>query len=242
MRARSSASSPRRPSPSSAARKQFISRVSPAATRLFIACVQVLCLASAAVTGTVPAVRRAMTLDSSDDTWGNEMAYFQMKGTNSCLGVKNHNKATVGSPLVIYTCDSKHIGQEFLYEQTNDMGHIKYQTTAGDWLCVTAWGTDDDTAPTPPAATAGKRFVLKTCGSPTWDSQNILYYHAPEYNANLKMAQNNFEGNLCLAATGSANEDVIETKVCNGDDPMQAWGLDIIEALPQHLDDEYGGH
>ena len=137
MRARSSASSPRRPSPSSAARKQFISRVSPAATRLFIACVQVLCLASAAVTGTVPAVRRAMTLDSSDDTWGNEMAYFQMKGTNSCLGVKNHNKATVGSPLVIYTCDSKHIGQEFLYEQTNDMGHIKYQTTAGDWLCVT---------------------------------------------------------------------------------------------------------
>jgi len=56
------------------------------------------------------------------------------------------------------------------------------------------------------------------------------------------MAQNNFEGNLCLAATGSANEDVIETKVCNGDDPMQAWGLDIIEALPQHLDDEYGGH
>ena len=104
------------------------------------------------------------------------------------------------------------------------------------------WGTDDGTATTPPAATAGKRFVLKTCGSPTWDSQNILYYHAPEYNANLKMAQNNFEGNLCLAATGSANEDVIETKVCNGDDPMQAWGLDIIEALPQHLDDEYGGH
>ena len=137
--ARSSASSPRRPSPSSAARKlKFISRVSPAATRLFIACVQVLCLASAAVTGTVPAVRRAMTLDSSDNTWGNEKAYFQMKGTNSCLGVKNHNKATVGSPLVIYTCDdSKHIGQEFLYEQTNDMGHIKYQTTAGDWLCVT---------------------------------------------------------------------------------------------------------
>jgi hypothetical protein len=63
-----------------------------------------------------------------------------------------------------------------------------------------------------------------------------------ETDANLKMAQNNFEGNLCLAATGSANEDVIETKVCNGDDPMQAWGLDIIEALPQHLDDEYGGH
>ena len=107
--------------------------------RKFVATtVAVLCLASAAVAASVPAVRRAMTLDSSDNTWGNEKAYFQMKGTNSCLGVKNHNKATVGSPLVIYTCDdSKHIGQEFLYEQTNDMGHIKYQTTAGDWLCVT---------------------------------------------------------------------------------------------------------
>mmetsp|Transcript_6416 Transcript_6416/g.18028 ORF Transcript_6416/g.18028 Transcript_6416/m.18028 type:complete len:234 (-) Transcript_6416:241-942(-) len=205
--------------------------------------VAVLCLASAAVAASVPAVRRAMTLDSSDNTWGNEKAYFQMKGTNSCLGVKNHNKATVGSPLVIYTCDdSKHIGQEFLYEQTNDMGHIKYQTTAGDWLCVTAWGTDDDTAPTPPAATAGKRFVLKTCGSPTWDSQNILYMHAPEYNANLKMAQDNFEGNLCLAATGSVNEDVIETAICDGNDKYQAWQLKVIEELPQHLDDEYGGH
>ena len=104
------------------------------------------------------------------------------------------------------------------------------------------WGTDDDTAPTPPAATAGKRFVLKTCGSPTWDSQNILYMHAPEYNANLKMAQDNFEGNLCLAATGTTNEDVIETKVCNGDDSMQAWGLEIIEALPQHLSSADGGH
>ena len=96
---------------------------------------------------------------------------------------------------------------------------------------------------TPPAATAGKRFVLKTCGEPTWDSQNILYYHKSDgYNANLKMAQDNFEGNLCLAATGSANEDVIETKVCNGDDKYQAWDLEVIEELPQHLDDEYGGH
>ena len=105
-----------------------------------------------------------------------------------------------------------------------------------------SWGTDDDTAPTPPAATAGKRFVLKTCGSPTWDSQNILYMHAPEYNANLKMAQNNFEGNLCLAATGSVNEDVIETAICDGNDKYQAWQLKVIEELPQHLDDEYGGH
>ena len=102
--------------------------------------------------------------------------------------------------------------------------------------------TDDDTAPTPPAATAGKRFVLKTCGSPTWDSQNILYMHAPEYNANLKMAQDNFEGNLCLAATGSVNEDVIETAICDGNDKYQAWQLKVIEELPQHLDDEYGGH
>ncbi len=102
--------------------------------------------------------------------------------------------------------------------------------------------SDDDTAPTPPAATAGKRFVLKTCGSPTWDSQNILYMHAPEYNANLKMAQDNFEGNLCLAATGSVNEDVIETAICDGNDKYQAWQLKVIEELPQHLDDEYGGH
>ena len=94
----------------------------------------------------------------------------------------------------------------------------------------------------PPAATAGKRFVLKTCGSPTWDSQNILYMHAPEYNANLKMAQDNFEGNLCLAATGSVNEDVIETAICDGNDKYQAWQLKVIEELPQHLDDEYGGH
>ena len=90
--------------------------------------------------------------------------------------------------------------------------------------------------------TAAKRFVLKTCGSPTWDSQNILYMHAPEYNANLKMAQDNFEGNLCLAATGSVNEDVIETAICDGDDKYQAWQLKVIEELPQHLDDEYGGH
>ena len=89
---------------------------------------------------------------------------------------------------------------------------------------------------------AGKRFVLKTCGSPTWDSQNILYMHAPEYNANLKMAQDNFEGNLCLAATGSVNEDVIETAICDGNDKYQAWQLKVIEELPQHLDDEYGGH
>ena len=108
---------------------------------------------------------------------------------------------------------------------------------------VTAWGTDDDTAPTPPAATAGKRFVLKTCGSPTWDSQNILYYSQNAgYNANLKMAQDNFEGNLCLAATGSVNEDVIETAICDGNDKYQAWQLKVIEELPQHLDDEYGGH
>ena len=63
-----------------------------------------------------------------------------------------------------------------------------------------------------------------------------------ETDANLKMAQNNFEGNLCLAATGSANEDVIETKVCNGDDKYQAWGLEVIKPLSQHLGPEYGGH
>ncbi len=78
------------------------------------------------------------TPDSAPDPWQNDMAYFQLKGTDSCLGVKNHNKATVGSPLVIYDCDSKHIGQEFLYEQSQETGHIKYKTTAGDWLCVTA--------------------------------------------------------------------------------------------------------
>jgi len=82
--------------------------------------VAILCLASAAVAGTgIPAVRRAMTLDSTPDSapdpWQNDMAYFQLKGTDSCLGVKNHNKATVGSPLVLYTCDmQKHIGQSFL--------------------------------------------------------------------------------------------------------------------------------
>ena len=60
--------------------------------------------------------------------------------------------------------------------------------------------------------------------------------------ANLKMAQDNFEGNLCLAATGSVNEDVIETAICDGNDKYQAWQLKVIEELPQHLDDEYGGH
>ena len=109
--------------------------------------------------------------------------------------------------------------------------------TAGAWIAAIYIQL------TPPAATAGKRFVLKTCGSPTWDSQNILYFSQKAgYNANLKMAQDNFEGNLCLAATGTTNEDVIETKVCNGDDSMQAWGLEIIEALPQHLSSADGGH
>ncbi len=50
------------------------------------------------------------------------------------------------------------------------------------------------------------------------------------------------EGNLCLAATGSVNEDVIETAICDGNDKYQAWQLKVIEELPQHLDDEYGGH
>ena len=118
-------------------------------------------------------------------------------------------------------------------------GPAALQHAAAHWPNVPWVGkTDDDTAPTPPAATAGKRFVLKTCGSPTWDSQNILYMHAPEYNANLKMAQDNFEGNLCLAATGSVNEDVIETAICDGNDKYQAWQLKVIEELPQHLDDE----
>ena len=81
--------------------------------------VAVLCLASAAVAASVPAAYRAMTLDSTPDSapdpWQNDMAYFQLRGTDSCLGVKNHNKATVGSPLVLYTCDmQKHIGQSFL--------------------------------------------------------------------------------------------------------------------------------
>ena len=105
--------------------------------------VAVLCLASAAVAASVPATYRAMTLDSTSNTWKNDLASFKLKDTQSCLGVKNHNKATVGSPLVIYTCDSKHIGQQFLYEQWlsgQEMGHIKYQTTAGDWLCVTTCG------------------------------------------------------------------------------------------------------
>ena len=56
------------------------------------------------------------------------------------------------------------------------------------------------------------------------------------------MFQDNFEGNLCLAATGSVNEDVIETAICDGNDKYQAWQLKVIEELPQHLDDEYGGH
>ena len=57
------------------------------------------------------------------------------------------------------------------------------------------------------------------CGEPTWDSQNILYFSANAgYTANLKMAQDKFKGNLCLAATGTTNEDVIETEICNGDD------------------------
>ena len=47
---------------------------------------------------------------------------------------------------------------------------------------------------------------------------------------------------LCLAATGSVNEDVIETAICDGNDKYQAWQLKVIEELPQHLDDEYGGH
>ena len=46
----------------------------------------------------------------------------------------------------------------------------------------------------------------------------------------------------CLAATGSVNEDVIETAICDGNDKYQAWQLKVIEELPQHLDDEYGGH
>ena len=58
----------------------------------------------------------------------------------------------------------------------------------------------------------------------------------------LRRAEDNFEGNLCLAATGSVNEDVIETAICDGDDKYQAWQLKVIEELPQHLDDEYGGH
>ena len=57
-----------------------------------------------------------------------------------------------------------------------------------------------------------------------------------------KIPKDNFEGNLCLAATGSVNEDVIETAICDGDDKYQAWQLKVIEELPQHLDDEYGGH
>ena len=47
---------------------------------------------------------------------------------------------------------------------------------------------------------------------------------------------------ICLAATGSVNEDVIETAICDGNDKYQAWQLKVIEELPQHLDDEYGGH
>ena len=50
------------------------------------------------------------------------------------------------------------------------------------------------------------------------------------------------QGNLCLAATGTTNEDVIETEICNGDDAMQAWDLEIIKTLPQHLSSAYGGH
>ena len=35
---------------------------------------------------------------------------------------------------------------------------------------------------------------------------------------------------------------VIETKVCNGDDSLQAWDLEVIKTLPQHLGTAYGGH
>ena len=35
---------------------------------------------------------------------------------------------------------------------------------------------------------------------------------------------------------------MLQPKVCNGDDAMQAWDLEIIEALPQHLSSAYGGH
>ena len=71
-------------------------------------------------------------------------------------------------------------------------------------MCVLSPSLSSRPAKTPPAATAGKRFVLKTCGEPTWDSQNILYYSANAgYTANLKMAQDNFEGNLCLAEEAS---------------------------------------
>ena len=45
-----------------------------------------------------------------------------------------------------------------------------------------------------------------------------------------------------VAVLRRVNEDVIETAICDGDDKYQAWQLKVIEELPQHLDDEYGGH
>jgi len=51
-----------------------------------------------------------------------------------------------------------------------------------------------------------------------------------------QVAADNCEGNLCLAATGTTNEDVIETEVCDGTSKYQAWTLDTIKDLPEDLD------